>query len=100
MTTYDDQVDRKLPEVAGSWPEVPVHPKHFPYLLDEPYARELQAQGAFALRFLYRGGLLLPKSFLNDFSSSAPSVLWTGLCKYEHKSYAIYSTNAYAKVTF
>ena len=29
-----------------------VHPKHFPYLLDEPYARELQAQGACALRFL------------------------------------------------
>ena len=28
-----------------------VHPKHFPYLLDEPYARDLQAQGACALRF-------------------------------------------------
>ena len=29
-----------------------VHPKHFPYLLDEPYARDLQAQGACALQFL------------------------------------------------
>ena len=29
-----------------------VHPKHFPsYHLDEPYARDLQAQGACALRF-------------------------------------------------
>ena len=26
--------------------EVSVTPKHFPYLLDEPYARELQVQGA------------------------------------------------------
>ena len=52
-------------EVTGSGPEVgqkwtgcvhlsvrtSVHPKHFPYLLDEPYARDLQAQGACALRF-------------------------------------------------
>ena len=28
-----------------------VHPKHFPYLLDESYVRDLQAQGACALRF-------------------------------------------------
>ena len=27
-------------------------PIHFPYLPDEPYARDLQAQGACALRFL------------------------------------------------
>ena len=31
-----------------------VHPKHFPCLLDEPYARDLQAQGACALRFLFQ----------------------------------------------
>ena len=40
---------------TGSGPEVTVclsvRPKHFPYLLDEPYTRELQAQGACALRF-------------------------------------------------
>ena len=28
-----------------------VHPKNFPYLLDKPYARDLQAQGACALQF-------------------------------------------------
>ena len=64
MTTYGDQMDQKW---TGSGPEVPsnlpsrigpevsvclsVHPKHFPYLLDEHHARELQAQGACALRF-------------------------------------------------
>ena len=70
MTTYGAQMDRKWTgsglEVTGSGPEVgqkwtgsvhlsvrtSVHPKHFPYLLDEPYARDLQAQGACALRFL------------------------------------------------
>ena len=69
MTTYGAQMDRKWTgsglEVTGSGPEVgqkwtgsvhlsvctSVHPKHFPYLLDKPYARDLQAQGACALRF-------------------------------------------------
>ena len=59
MTTYGAQMDRKWTgsglEVTGSGLEVSicpsVHPKHFPYLLDEPYARDLQAQGACALRF-------------------------------------------------
>ena len=32
--------------------EVSVCPKHFPYLLDEPYARELQAQGAAIFLYL------------------------------------------------
>ena len=64
MTTYGDQRDQKWtgsaikPSVclSRSGPEVSVclsvRPKHFPYLLDEHYARELQAQGACALRFL------------------------------------------------
>ena len=69
MTTHGAQMDRKWTgsglEVTGSGPEVgqkwtgcvhlsvrtSVHPKHFPYLLDEPYARDLQAQGACGLRF-------------------------------------------------
>ena len=75
MTTYGAQMDRKWTRSGAKWtgsePEVPsvchsiclsvclsrsglevsVRPKHFPYLLDEPYARELQAQGACALRF-------------------------------------------------
>ena len=63
MTTYGDQRDQKLtgsaikPSVclSRSGPEVSVRlsvrPKHFPSLLDEPYARELQAQGACTLRF-------------------------------------------------
>ena len=62
MTTYGTQMDRKfLPSVRHSiclsvqkWTGsvcLSVRPKHFPYLLDEPYARELQAQGACALRF-------------------------------------------------
>ena len=71
MTTHGGQMDQKWTgsglEVTGSGPEVgqkwtgcvhlsvrtSVHPKHFPYLLDEPYARDLQAQGACALRFFY-----------------------------------------------
>ena len=52
MTGSGSEVGRKW---AGSGLEVPmhlsVHPKYFPYLLDEPYARDLQAQGACALRF-------------------------------------------------
>ena len=66
MTTHGAQLNRKGTgsglEVTGSGPEVgqkwtgcvhlsvrtsvhtSVHPKHFPYLLDEPYARDLQAQ--------------------------------------------------------
>ena len=64
MTTYGDQMDQKWtgsaikPSVcpSRSGPEVSVclsvRPKHFPYLLDEHHARELQAQGACALRFL------------------------------------------------
>ena len=69
MTTYGAQMDRKWTgsglEVTGSGPKVgqkwtgsvhlsvctSVHPKHFPYLHDKPYARDLQAQGACALRF-------------------------------------------------
>ena len=69
MNTYGAQMDRKWTgsglEVTGSGAEVgqkwtgsvylsvcmSVHPKHFPYLLDKPYARDLQAQGACALRF-------------------------------------------------
>ena len=69
MTTYGGQMDRKWTgnglEVTRSGPEVgqkwtgcvnlsirtSVHPKHFPYLLDEPYARDLQAQGACAQQF-------------------------------------------------
>ena len=65
MTTYGDQRDQKWtgsaikPSVclSRSGPEVSVclsvRPKHFPYLLDEHHARELQAQGACALRFLH-----------------------------------------------
>ena len=56
------EVNRKWtgsgPEVGQKWigcvhlsVRTSVHPKHFPYLLDEPYARDLQAQGACALRF-------------------------------------------------
>ena len=58
-----------VPKWTGSGPEVgqkwtgsvhlsvrtSVHPKHFLYLIDEPYARDLQALGACALRFLYKG---------------------------------------------
>ena len=69
MTTHGGQMDQKWTgsglEVTGSGPEVgqkwtgcvhlsvrtSVHPKYFPYLLDESYARDLQAQGACALRF-------------------------------------------------
>ena len=65
VTTYGPQLDQKWtgsgvhPSVilsvcpSRSGLEVSVCSKHFPYLLDEPYARELQAQGACALRFLY-----------------------------------------------
>ena len=77
MTTYGDQMDRKWtgsgPEVSSNLPSVrpevdrkcpsvclSVHPKHFPYLLDEPYARDLQAQGACTLRFFkYRKSVSL-----------------------------------------
>ena len=70
MTTYGGQMDRKWTgsglEVTGNGPEVgqkwtwsvylsvrtSVHPKHFPYLLDEPYARDIQAQGAAPCDFL------------------------------------------------
>ena len=60
MNTYGAQMDRKWTGSDRKWArsglEVSicpsVHPKHFPYLLDEPYARDLQAQGACALRFL------------------------------------------------
>ena len=56
MTTYGAQMDRKWTgsgsEVGRKWTwsvhlsvHMSVHPKHFPYLLDEPYARDLQAQG-------------------------------------------------------
>ena len=75
MTTYGDQMDRKWtgsvikPSVcpSRSGPEVSVclsvRPKHFPYLLDEHYARELQAQGACALRFLFLGN----NNFINEY---------------------------------
>ena len=71
MNTYGAQMDRKWTgsglEVTGSGAEVGqkwtgsvhlsvrtyVHPKHFPYLLDKPYERDLQAQGACANRFFY-----------------------------------------------
>ena len=77
MTTHGGQIDRKWTgsglEVTGSGAEVgqkltgsvhlsfrtSVHPKHFPYLLDEPYARDLQAQSAFALRFFKCSSALL-----------------------------------------
>ena len=70
MTTHGGQMDKKWTgsglEVTESGPEVgqkwtgfvhlsvhtSVHPKHFPYLFDEPYARDLQAQGTYALQFL------------------------------------------------
>ena len=66
MTTYGTQMDRKwtgsrleVTEVGRTWTRsvhlsvhMFVHPNHFPYLLDEPYARDLQTQGACALRFL------------------------------------------------
>ena len=72
MTTYgavpkwtgsEPEVDWKWPEVDQKWAKSGLEvsicpslrlsiPKHFPYLLDEPYARDLQAQGACALRFL------------------------------------------------
>ena len=58
-TGSEPEVDWKWPEVGQKWtgsvhPSVctSVHPKHFPYPLDKPYARDLQAQGACALRFL------------------------------------------------
>ena len=63
MNTYGAQMDRKWTGSERKWarsglevsicPSVrtSVHPKHFPYLLDKPYARDLQAQGACALRF-------------------------------------------------
>ena len=50
MTTYGAQMDRKW---TRSGLEVSictsVHPKHIPYFLNEPYARDLQVQGASAL---------------------------------------------------
>ena len=60
-------------EVTGSGPEVDqkwtgcvhlsvrtfVHPKHFPYLLDEPYVRDLHEQGACAVRFLYNSAEII-----------------------------------------
>ena len=70
MTIYGAQMDQKWTgsglEVTGSGPEggqkwtwsvylsvrMSIHAKHFPHLLDDPYARDLQAQGACALRFL------------------------------------------------
>ena len=60
MNTYGAQMDRKWTgsglEVEQKWTRsglevsicTSVYPKHFPYLLDEPYARDLQAQGACA----------------------------------------------------
>ena len=69
MNTYGAQMDRKWTgsglevtrsgaEVGQKWTgsvhlsaRMSDHPKHFPYLLDKPYARDLQAQGACALRF-------------------------------------------------
>ena len=51
------EVEKSGPEVDWKCPSVhlsvrtSVHPKHFPYFLDKPYARDLQAQGACALRF-------------------------------------------------
>ena len=50
------------PEVDQKWTRsvrLSVRPKHFPYLLDEHYARELQAQGACALRFFLKKYLQL-----------------------------------------
>ena len=62
MTTHGTQMDRKWTGSDRKWPEVDwkwarsglkvstctsVHPKHFPYIFDEPYARDLQAQGDF-----------------------------------------------------
>ena len=51
-----------VPKWTGSGLEVSVrvsvHPKYFPYLLDESYARDLQAQGACALRFYYYAATL------------------------------------------
>ena len=58
------EVNRKWtgsgPEVGQKWTGcvhlsvcMSVHPKHFPYLLDEPYVSNLQAQGACALRFFF-----------------------------------------------
>ena len=54
MTTYGAQMDHKWTgsglEVGQKWTgcvhlsvRTSVHPKHFPYLLDELYARDLQA---------------------------------------------------------
>ena len=51
-TGSEPEVDQKWtgsgPEVGQKWTEcvhlsvrMSVHPKHFPYLLDEPYARDL-----------------------------------------------------------
>ena len=34
-----------------------VHPKHFPYLLDKPYVRDLQAQGDCTLQFFLKKGV-------------------------------------------
>ena len=58
MNTYGAQMDRKWTGSDRKWTgsvhlsvRTSVHPKHFPYLLDEPYARDLQAQGACAQRF-------------------------------------------------
>ena len=51
MNTYGAQMDRKWTGSVHLSVRTSVHPKHFPYLLDEPYARDLQAQGACALRF-------------------------------------------------
>ena len=57
MNTYGAQMDRKWTGSDQKWSgsgqkwtgsvhlsiRTSVHPKHFPYLLDEPYARDLQA---------------------------------------------------------
>ena len=51
MTTYGAQMDRKWTGIVHLSVRASVYPKHFPYLLDEPYARDLQAQGACGLRF-------------------------------------------------
>ena len=69
MNTYGAQMDRKWTGSVHLSVRTSVHPKHFPCLLDEPYARDLQAQGACALRFFFVSSvffLMLMPSFVKN----------------------------------
>ena len=114
MTTYGAQMDRKWTgsglevtgsglEVAGSGPEVDlkclsvrlyIYPSQtLPYLLDEPYARDLQAQGACALRFfvIELTFLIVPFCPLNFFKDPVRVVQAINCCAQSVKVHSLWS---------